>query len=321
MVRVANEPDLQAALRAAASGTTILIAPGTYKLTETLQVRRANITIRGDSKRCDAVVLQGHGMDNPNYGNVPHGIFTDAANTAVQNLTITDVYYHAITVNHGADSPRFYNLMLLDSGEQHLKSNSGPSWGNGTDNGVVDYLTIGYPNGTPKTDHGPGTGYVQGVDVHGGANWVIKNSYFFNFHTRDSDDHLWSPAILMWTGSKNTVIQNNDFVNTNRAIALGLVDDPNGPSHSGGRVSGNRISIAKGLLSPARTADSDAAIIIWDSPGTTVENNKCSVNANLKLCIEFRYNTTGAVARNNSVDAPIASRAGAPFTETGTVRQ
>ncbi len=319
VVRVSSEPELQAAVGAATSGTTILIKPGVYSLSSTLIVKRDGITIRGDSARCDAVVLKGRGMDNANYGDVPHGIWTNAKNLAVQNLTVTDVYYHAINLNYGSESPSFYNLMLLDTGEQHLKANAGPTWGNGTDNGNVNYLTIGYPNGTPRTDHGPGTGYVQAIDVHGGSNWVIRNSHFFNFHTRDTDVHLWSPAILMWRGSKNTIIENNTFVDVVRSIALGLGTEPSGNSHSGGRVAGNTTTITPGLLSANRTANSDGAIIVWDSPRTVVENNTCNTNDNLRFCIEFRFNTTGSVARNNVGDKPVAGRDGAQFTETGTV--
>lgn len=319
VIRVGSEPELQAAVAAATSGTTILIRPGTYNLSSTLIIKRDGITVRGDSTRCDAVVLKGRGMENANYGDVPHGIWTNARNLVVQNLTITDVYYHAINLNYGSESPRFYNLMLLDTGEQHLKANAGPSWGNGTDNGDVNYLTIGYPGGTPRTDHGPGTGYVQAIDVHGGSNWVIRNSHFFNFHTRDTDVHLWSPAILMWRGSKNTIIENNTFVDVVRSIALGLGTESNGSSHSGGRVAGNTTTITPGLLSANRTANSDGAIIVWDSPRTVVENNTCNTNGNLNLCIEFRFNTAGSVARNNVGDKPVAGRDGAQFTETGTV--
>ena len=115
VVRVQTEAELQNAVNNLSPGTTILIAPGIYRLSSTLVVRTNNVTIRGDSNDCNAVVLQGRGMDNANYGDVPHGIFTTATGLSVQNLTITEVYFHGVALNAGAQSPKFYNCLLYTS--------------------------------------------------------------------------------------------------------------------------------------------------------------------------------------------------------------
>lgn len=318
IVRVDTVAELQSAVFNADRGTTVLIAPGTYDLTQTLNVGADDVTIRGDSNDCGDVVIRGRGMDNADYGNVPHGVYTTRLRTAVQNLTITDVYYHSIALNPGSESPWLYNLRLLDSGEQFVKAGAGPSWGDGVDDGVVEYATIAYTDGTPRTDHGPGLGYTQGVDVHGGDDWVIRRNLFQNFHVPDDHDFLHNPVVLMWRGSRNTIVEGNVFVDVDRAIALGLDDDPQGLSHEGGRVTNNMIYYTPERYSPARRANSDAAIIIWDSPGAVVDHNTCLTNGTRNHCIEFRFDTTGAVVRNNLVDNSIGQRGGAPFTESGT---
>src|SRR5947209_7425046 len=66
VVTVRTEPELQDALHALKSGTTILIAPGTYELTNTLKIEGGvkNVALRGDSRERGKVVLKGKGMRN-----------------------------------------------------------------------------------------------------------------------------------------------------------------------------------------------------------------------------------------------------------------
>src|SRR5689334_23884658 len=63
VVKVSSEPELQDAVRSLASDTTIVLAPGVYKLTRTLWLEgKSNVAIRGATSDRDAVVLQGPGM-------------------------------------------------------------------------------------------------------------------------------------------------------------------------------------------------------------------------------------------------------------------
>ncbi len=317
VVNVANEAELQQAMNNLANNTTILIAPGTYNLSRTLWVQRDNVTIRGASNNHDDVVLVGRGMENANYGNVPHGIWTNAANLKVQNLTIRDVYFHPIQFDPAADSPHVYNVKLLDAGEQFIKSSSS-SHGVGVDNGTVEYTIMEYTNSPPTQDHGGGTGYTNGVDVLGGENWVISNNLFKNFHTPNNVQHLWNPAILMWRGSRGTIAERNTFIDVDRAIAFGLTDQ-SPYDHAGGVIRNNFIYQRPNLFTAPRRSSSDGQIIVWDSPNTKVLHNTILTNGNSLKSIEFRFNTNGAEARNNLIDAPIGSRNGASFSQSGNV--
>src|SRR5262249_25971481 len=81
VVRVRTEAQLQEAVRKLRSGTTILIEPGTYRLTATLVIRGGvkNVAIRGASDDRGRVVLRGPGMRNKNFGDVPHCIMVSNA--------------------------------------------------------------------------------------------------------------------------------------------------------------------------------------------------------------------------------------------------
>lgn len=320
IVMVSNAQQLHDAIDNLQANTTVLIQPGDYVLNKTLYIQENNITLRGNSNYCDQVNLIGQGMEQANYGNVPHGIWTNASNLTVQNLTIRDVYFHPIQFDANADSPTLYNLRLLDAGEQFVKGSSGGGLGTGVDNGVVEYTIMAYSVAPPNTDHGGGgTGYTNGIDIHGGDGWQIRHNLFKNFHTPDGSDHLWNPAILMWNGSSNTLTENNVFIDVDRAIAYGLTNRASGNDHYGGIIKNNMIYTTPGIYSSTRRANSDAMIIIWDSPQTQVLHNSILTNLNQRFSIEFRFDTTDGQVRNNLSDADIGDRNGATYSQSGNL--
>lgn len=207
VVVVSSEPQLQSAMMRLASNTTILLAPGTYDLTRTLSINGSftNVAIRGASDDRDAVVLKGPGMARAAYGHVPYGIWTggDVQGITIANLTIRDIFYHPIVFNRGTQNPRVYNVHLIDAGAQFIKSNPGGA-GGGVNNGIVEYSLIEYT--TTAKD-----AYVNGVDVHTGANWIIRDNVFRNIVAPGG--RLAGPAVLMWNHSSNTVTERNLFIN------------------------------------------------------------------------------------------------------------
>jgi hypothetical protein len=305
------------ALGSPCDGDTILLANGTYDLTNTLYIVNVNnVTIRGLSG-CQDVVLVGRRMDNANYGNVPHGVWSNALHTVVAHLTIRDVYAHPIIFNAGAQAPHVYNVKLLNAGKQFIKANPNGAT-SGVDYGLVEYSVIEYTAGPPATAHGVGVGYTNGMSIHTANNWIIRGNLFKNFHTPDSSAYLWNPAVLVWNHSTNTLTERNTFVNVDRAVAYGLQANM-GSDHQGGIIRNNFIFMQPDLLSPSRKADSDAQILVWDSPGTQVFHNTILTNGNVVNAIEARFNTMGAEIRNNLTDAPLGSRDGGSYSESGNL--
>jgi hypothetical protein len=318
IVNVATESELQNAMNNLHSGDTLLLANGTYNLTRSLYVNgRDNVTIRGASG-CADVVLAGKGMDNASYGNVPFGIWSNSRNTVIAHLTVRDTFDNTLIINGGAQSPHLYSVNLIDSGSQFIKANAtNAAGGIGVDNGVVEYCRIEYTNAPPAAaSHAGGSGYFNGISAHGADNWTIRNNLFNNLHNPDTSSYRWNPAVLFWNQSQGTITENNTFINTDRAIAYGLTDIA-GSDHTGGIIRNNFIYLAPGLMSAARKADSDAQIIVWDSPATKVLHNTVLTNGNTNLSIEFRFATTGGEARNNLADAPIGTRNGGTYALSG----
>ncbi|MEJ2680767.1 MAG: hypothetical protein P8144_04595 [Gammaproteobacteria bacterium] len=260
-------------------------------------------------------------MEAP-YGATPHGIWSDAAHLTIANLTLQDVYYHTIQFAPKADEPLVYHVKLIDSGEQFIKS-SPSTYGQGVNRGRVAYSILAYTNGPSTADHGGGSGYTNGVDVHAGRDWIVENNIFYGFHTPDDSDNLWNPAVLFWNGASGTITRNNRFIDVDRAIAYGLTKRPSPPKadskthtpphhlyadHAGGQIVNNMISLHPGLFSSHRRQNADASILVWNSPNTKVMHNTILNNSNHYYSIETRFNSSGVVIKNNLSDVTVHAR-------------
>jgi hypothetical protein len=304
IVQVATESQLQAAVNALTSGTTILIQPGTYTLTSTLWLTRGvqNVAIRGSTNSCDDVVLVGRGMSNPSYGEVPHGIFVgNTRQLLIANLTIRDVYYPIqLDPAAGAYAPHLYNVRLVDAGEQFVKSSFNAG---GVDDGIVEYSIMEYTTTARSW-------YTNGVDVHQGANWIIRYNLFRNI--RAPAGELAGPAILMWNRSRNTVVEGNLLLNCQYGIALGL-DAGRQDDHTGGIVRNN-------FVHRSSAQSGDVGIAINNSAGTKVLHNTVILSGTFPNAIEYRFpGTSGVEIRYNLTDGALQLRDGASGMVSGNV--
>jgi hypothetical protein len=305
VVNVSTAAQLTAAIGALSSNQTVVIAPGTYVLTSTLWVSGsiANAVIRGATNNRNDVVLVGQGMGVAS-ASVPFGIWSggNVTGLTIANLTIRDIAQHPIIFNAGTESPRVYNVRLLDAGQQFLKANP-DGVGGGVDNGLVEYSVLEYSNTAP-------TNYTNGVDVHSGQNWVIRHNLFRRI--RSPQGSLAGPAVLMWNGSTGTVAEGNTFIDCHRDIAFGLIErTPN--DHTGGVIRNNFIVRNPGM-------GGDVGIGVMDSPGTKVLHNTIWLNGQYPNAIEYRFvDTTGVVIASNLSDRSAAARDGAAGTVQNNV--
>jgi hypothetical protein len=301
VVNVSTEAQLQSAIKLLQSNTTIVLAPGTYVLTSTLWINGAftNVGVRGATSDRDDVTLVGPGMDRARYGDVPYGIWVGGAvdGVTIENLTIRDVYHHAISLAGGTHRPRISNVRLVDAGERFIESAWDAASG-GVDSGVVEQSAFEYT--TAARDEA-----AIGVDIHAGTGWIIRDNQFTRIA---SSTGLAGPAVLASDGSRDTVTERNTIVNSSRGIAYGIKETA-GFDHSGGIIRNNVVY---------RTADRPglAGISLADSPNTEVANNTVFVSGTYGTPIEYRYaGTTGVLLVNNLLDGVIAAWDGAVGTE------
>ena len=307
-VRVSSASQLDRAISALTSGTTLLLAAGRYDVPGqafVLPEHLRQITIAGETGRRDDVVVRGGQF----------GFWAnDVTGLTIRDLTIEGASEHGVILNCQAQAPVFVNLALRDIGDQFIKANPGPG-GCGVDDGVVEGSLFEYTRGAPDT-------YTNGVDVHYGGGWTIRGNTFRGFW---SPAGLVGPAVLLWNASRDTVVEDNSFTDNARDISLGLdagkpsqppVSNGALPDHRGGRISRNTITRRAGL------PGADVAIMVADSPGTRVDGNTVTMAGTYPNAIEYRFpRTTGVTIADNVVDAAIVARDGAIALLSNNVRR
>lgn len=295
------------------SDQAIVIAPGEYHLANVsfpngvdgrLTLGRfgaapiRNVQIRGASGNRDDVVLRGAGMLDTR---VPYGIqiFT-ASEVTLADFSVGEVYYHAIGIEgtQGAREVLIHNVRAFDAGQQIIKGS-----GAGTDDVRVQHALVEYtlgaivhPQGSP-----PNTCYTNGIDVTGGHRWQIRDSVIRRIRCQNGE--LAGPAILVWQGAQDTLIERNLILDSSRGIALGLIA---ASDHSGGVVRNNLIR-----WNPQASYVVDVPIYTT-SPSARVLHNSVLTRGRYANAIEVRFaGAIGVEVAHNLTDAPILPRNGA----------
>ncbi|HOT91642.1 MAG TPA: right-handed parallel beta-helix repeat-containing protein [Anaerolineae bacterium] len=296
VVTVSNVTQLMNAVNASnarGGNTTILLQDGTYVLNDQLWLEGTNIIIRSVSGNRNNVVIRGQGMS----GGVSHVFNVNASNVTIADITFGEIANHAVQVHGENDKDNLWvhNVRIYNTGEQMVKgsySSSGPA----SDHGIVECSLFEYTAGI-----GPQY-YIGGIDVHGGANWIVRDNEFR--HIRSPEEDLSEHAIHFWSNASGTLVERNKIVNCDRGIGFGL--DSRG--HVGGIIRNNMVYVTR-----------DVGIGLESAPGARVYNNSVYVQ-NYSNAIEYRFATTSGVEIiNNLTNAAIASRDGGSGTVQNNV--
>lgn len=292
-VTVNTVAELVQAVEVANSGgdKEILVEDGIYTLDSALVIQSDGITVRSVSGNRSAVTVKGTGMS----GGVSHVFLVEADNFTVRDMTLRDVYYHAIQMQPYAQAPTMINLHILDTYEQMIKvalDFNQPDIH--SDNGVVENCLFEYSAGI-----GPQY-YIGGVDAHGVRNWVIRGNTFKNI--RSPGQQIAEHAIHFWSNSQNTLVEGNTIINCDRGIGFGL----NERGHVGGIIRNNMI------YHDSSEGFADVGIGLESAPNAQVYNNSIYQEHSYSNAIEYRFaTTTGVLIANNLTNKAIAERNGA----------
>ena len=226
-----------------------------------------------------------------------------------------------LDLNAGAQAPRIYNVRLVDAGEQFVKSSARTSGTSGANNGIVEYSIMEYTTTAI-------TNYTNGVDVHQGASWIVRHNLFRNI--RAPAGQLAGPAVLMWNGSRDSIIENNLFLNVQYGIALGL-NGSKADDHMAGS-SGIIFSIgttrkAETSASPSTTQRTPGSSIIPLSSAVLIQRHRIPFSKTMG--VEIRYNLMDAGVQQRDelrvlcrTTSPMLNRAGLliRWLETSTLQ-
>jgi hypothetical protein len=301
-VAVASETELRSAVaRANSTGgnVTIVLADGVYALADTLYVNAPNVALVSASNDRSKVTLHGDAM---------------SANSAVKNLirvtgkafqlralSLERAGWHLIQIvgEADADDPIIADCAMRDSWEQMLKvtyDSTNPALG--SDRGIVQNCVFEYSAGI-----GPQY-YIGGIDAHAATDWVVRGNTFR--YIASPSRTLAEPAVHFWSNSRNTLVERNVIVDSDRGIGFGLGDR----GHVGGVIRNNFIHHTANAHPFA-----DAGIVLENSSGTGVYNNTLLLEHSYPRAIEYRFaGTSGGTIANNLSNRAIASRDGGTAT-------
>jgi hypothetical protein len=229
-VTVGTAEQIYDAVNTVSPGTTILVMDGTYNLGSSglyLWIDTPGLTLRSASGDREAVIL-----DDDYSGSE---IITVAASTVtIADLTIKRAGTHPIHVVSTDDGDTLntliYDVHIIDPGQQAIKINPNAAKTHFTDNGTVACSTIELTDaGRAKVLAINASCYTGGVDGHWSRGWVIRDNVIKGFWCETG---LSEHGVHFWTGSRDTVVERNEFVDNARAVGFGLGEDDTGRTYA-----------------------------------------------------------------------------------------
>jgi hypothetical protein len=294
-------------------GTTIFLDDGTYRIgRNSLAVRKEGITLRSRSGNRDAVILDGRGYETHTMISIQASLVT------VADLTIREVYHHAVHVSGGGHHARLYNLHVIDARQQFIKVNP-DTGGRMNDNGLLacsllELTDAGrtYVEEHPTLDYAC---YTGGLVAHQAWMWVVRDNVFRNIHCSKGKG-LAQHAVHFWKTSRDPLVERNRIFNCARGIGFGLgpegshrtyadlpMTEGSGPvGHFGGSIRNNMIWSNMGSLF-------DTGIGLEQAAGVTVDHNTIFADAGFSS-IDVRFPASDTVVRNNLANLRMTIRGG-----------
>lgn len=322
MVTPDQADDLPDIVSGAASGTTIMLADGTYRSGRSgegarrMNFRTPGVTLRSASGNAEAVIIDGEYNTN-------EIINISASDVTIADVTITHAKDHLLhATGNGAENivgTVFHGLRLFDAGEQFIKVN-GSGQGGFVDDGelVCSWFEL-TDAGRPNIERAGGGCYTGGIDTHSAQGWHVADNTFKDIYC--AGEGLAEHAVHFWRNSRDTVVERNVITNCARGIGFGLnpaldkrsyADNPYPDAglieHIDGVIQNNIIF--------ADIAFYDTGIELQHAHGTRVDHNTVMSTASATgfySSIDYRFEVTQVTIRNN-IARRITSRNGGNAT-------
>jgi hypothetical protein len=294
-IEVTNVHELVTACQKAEPNDIVVLAAGTYTLTDKSRILIANrpgpIVVKGATGNPADVIIQGRGQDEASVqmifdlDNSPRWTFED--------FTTRSTYYHGFKFNGNSTDCTLRNISMCDHGESGVKGTSTPGVTRHPDRLLIEDCDIGFSPG------GGGTrSVVEGVDGVGVKGWLVRHNRFVNILRPDGGAAF---GVFTKGNSFDTIIENNRFENCFIGASFGgggtgkpyFRDNDPTYEHRGGIMRNNVFIRCQ-----------DAAIYINKGQASTIYNNtlfECGIT------IQVRFPESSAWVRNNLVKPALRS--------------
>jgi len=308
LVNVTPGQDLGAIVLAARSGDVLVLADGTYNVSADVAMNFAqpNVTMISASRDASKVIIDG------GTHTAREILQISASNVTIAHITIKNGRDHLVHLYPGAGADlhgdMLYGLVLVDGGQQFVKSNTDKSNAEFATAHFVDDVTVACSTFTMTTagrayvptnpDNAAYPCYTGGIDAHAARGWLVRRNRFEGIYC--DVNSLAEHAIHFWQTGRDQLIEQNTLVNNARGIGLGLgdgtglIERPYADSpHAGdkmGNYAGNYDGIIRNNFVYADVGAADCGVCLEQAMGTKVlANTVVYTGAAPGNAIEYRF--------------------------------
>jgi len=293
----------------------IRLADGTYPVSSdvVMQLVAPNVTLISASRDASKVTIDGGAHTAREILQI------GASNVTIAHVTIKNARDHLVHYTpRTADitSGALYGVVLVDAGQQFVKSNPGGTGGTFHVDGVTVACSsfLMTPAGRAYVPMNPSNAsypcYTGGIDAHAARDWRVRRNRFEGIYC--TVNSLAEHAIHFWRSGRDQEIEQNTIINCARGIGLGLGDAANGGyvrtyadnPHAADIVDpyvGNFGGIIRNnMIYTDATGTTDVGIGLEQALGVKVLNNTVVITgAATGNAIEYRFRNSLAEIRNN----------------------
>ncbi|HTL31790.1 MAG TPA: hypothetical protein VL326_01630 [Kofleriaceae bacterium] len=292
----------------AQAGDVIRLADGTYNVSASvgMNISKPNVTLISASRDASKVILDGGAHVSKEI------IQISASNVTVAHITIKNARDHLVHLYPGAGADlhgdMLYGLVLVDGGQQFVKSNTDKSNAEFATAHFVDDVTVACSTFTMTSagrayvptnpDNSSYPCYTGGIDAHAARGWLVRRNRFEGIYC--DVNSLAEHAIHFWQTGRDQIIEQNTLVENARGIGLGLgdgtglierpyADNPHASDKSGS-YAGNYDGIIRNNFVYASVGAADCGICLEQAMGTKVLNNTVFYTGSAPgNAIEYRF--------------------------------
>jgi hypothetical protein len=305
VIRVSTADELLAAVDRLATGETILLADGQYKLPRPVVLdQKQNVVLRGASGEASKVTLVGKGWER---GDEHDDILriSRCEGVTIADLSFADCRSYGIKVEaeHAPKDVNILNCRFRDIGVRAIKGSAAQNSDLRAVNGSVSGCYFENTK-TPPAAWLFGGDYIAAIDMMALEDWTFSENVFRNIKGRNGGGRA---AIFIWVRSRKVVVERNLIVNCDRGVAFG------NPGKSTANLEGERlVYVSEGIIRNNFIAGGpDCGIELWYVDRIKVLNNTIwRPTQNWNRGIRIGTGTTNAEVANNLVHGGIQSEGG-----------
>ncbi len=221
IIEVSSVQGLVKAVDEIKPGGTILLADGHYMMTNYIEIKADNVSLRGASGHRERVVIDGAKSRHGELVGV-----RGCSGVTIADLTIQNIQYNGFKINSETNVQKLtiYNCIIHNIWQRGVKGVKVPKKNREATRPKhcrVQYCLF-YNDRPKRLSDDPrdiaGGNYVGGIDVMYAKNWVISDNVFVGIRGRTREGR---GAVFMWFDSQDCVVERNIIIDCDAGICLG----------------------------------------------------------------------------------------------------